>query len=681
MDKTQHTGYCLLTAFALLPAISHAQSTTPESDTTDSKRLETIVVEPAGEPEAPLPLGTAVSGKTLATTPGSAGDPLRSLQSFPGLAFTDDTEAEPAVRGSRPDDNYFEVDFVPAEYLFHAGGLISVFNADLVDSFSIYPSAYGPEYAGVTGGVFDVKLRDPKTDRFHTTLDIGILQSGLLVEGPINDSQSFYLAGRASYLDLVIGTQTDEDAEEGVTLVQFPKYTDYQAKYLWQVNDDAKLTFSANGATDDATIDIDETAEEVQTDPILVGRFQEESAFNQQSVVLDVRFSDDMSFKSAIAHSRGEEQFRIGGAGSISILSDKWFSRAQLDMTLADNHDLSIGGRVAYNDYEVDLDFNVPLCTEFEPDCTLTEAERIAVNIDDNATFLNFFVKDNWYVTDKLTLFPGISLQSDNALDKSFVEPRVALEYAVSDSLVLSAGAGIYHQLPYFDQFDDELGNPDLDYIESVQAVAGVYKEFGDGWNIKSEVYYKQLDQLVTGDEANRYANNGEGETIGFDTLIRKDLTDRFSGWLSLSVSGSTRTNKRTGEKFDFEFDQPFNASLVTSYKLSDKWRIGAKFWMHSGALFTPVTGSTPDEEIDGFFIPQYGALNSERFPDYRRLDLRLDRTVKRSKGRTFSTYIELLNALGSKNVSYYEYNADYSEREESEQLPPIVALGFKAEF
>lgn len=689
IEISSHQMVATLVAVLLTTGSAVAQDNPVESqpqgvaagDTNSPARLDTILVQPAGEPEPELPLGTGVSGKTLATTAGSAGDPLRSLQTFPGLVFIDDEEASPAVRGSRPDDNYFEVDFIPADYLFHADGLISVFNADLVKDFSIYPSAYSAEYSGVTGGIFDVSLRDPRNDKFHTTIDVSILQAGLLFEGPVTENQSFYLAGRVSYLDLLLSGQVEEEDEEGITLVQFPKYTDYQAKYLWDVNDKTTVTFQANGATDDLIVDVDETAEDIATDPIIVGRIRAEAQFNQQALVVDRVLGDSLSLKSAISHNKNEELFQVGGAGNIAVEADSWMLKSHLSASLGSDHDVTLGAQATRTDFSLDLDFNVPLCTEFESDCTLTESERLARSIVDTTTFGHVFIKDSWYITDNLTLFPGLTFQYDNYLDKSYVEPRLALEYALSDTLSLSAGVGLYHQAPDFGEIDEELGNDRLDYIESTQAVVGLHKKLGKGWDVKSELYYKKLDGLVTGDDELRFANNGEGETLGLDTLVRKELTNRFSGWLSLSVSESTRTHKLTGEQFDFEYDQPFNASLVGSYKLTEKWNVGAKFWVHSGALYTPVLGATPDAEIEGFFNPQYGELNSERFPTYNRLDIRFDRTVENAKGRRSSFYFDVLNVLGTKNTAYYEYNADYSERTETEQIPRIFAIGYKTTF
>lgn len=73
--------------------------------------------------------------------------------------------------------------------------------------------------------------------------------------------------------------------------------------------------------------------------------------------------------------------------------------------------------------------------------------------------------------------------------------------------------------------------------------------------------------------------------------------------------------------------------------------------------------------------------MNSERFSDYSRLGVRLDRTFQRKKGRTMSAYIEVLNILGNENVAEFDYSADYSAKETVEQLPRFVALGFKTTY
>ena len=650
-----------------------------QSAIADTAILAPIVVEDDEEPEAPLPLGIGISGNSLRTSAGAAGDPVRALQSLPGFNYASDEEAVPAVRGSRPDDNLFLTDFAPSSYVFHVGGAISVFNADLVKTFNIYPSAYGPEYTGVTGGVFDIELREPKTDKFHTTVDVSIFQAGMLVEGPLSENQSFYLAGRFSYLDLLLADQIPE--EDGVRIDQFPKYYDYQGKYVWKLSSDNKLTVQINGASDENAVFIDENSPEIDNDPIFAGTISEQTSFDEQAIVWDSNPSDLVSLKSIVSHGYSDEQGTFGGAGEIDVSADTWVLKSRATIMLGNDHDLTLGGEFRSAEADIDIDFSLPSCSEFEPDCILTGAQRLSTSESTTFDVYHAYIKDAWYLTDKLALFPGIAYRRESRFDKDILEPRLAAEYALTERTLISAGLGMFTQAPGYLESNAVFGNPDIENIKSVHGSLGIKHTFSDGWSVKSEVFYKALDNLVTSDDVLNYTNDGEGKTYGFDTLVRKNLTEKLSGWLSVSLSESRREDTRSGESFVFDYDQPFNVSLVGSYKINDKWTIGTKLWAHSGTPYTPVTGAQEDENTPGFFIPEYAAINSARLPSYQRLDVRVDRAFKTNKGRKINAWFELLNVLGKENAASYDYNSDYTEREIVPQLEGLFSMGFKASF
>jgi len=622
---TKNCAYPIL-VFTLCNLIS--VSVLAQNNTADVTELDEIVVEEQGEPETALPLGIGMSGETLRTAPGSGGDPVRTIQSLPGMTFTDDQEALPAVRGSRPGDNYFQADFAPLDYIFHVGGLISVFNTDLIESFDIYQSAYGPEFAGVTGGVFDIKLRDPKTDRIQTTVDISLLQTGVLIEGPITDTQSFYLAGRLSYLDLFLGDQIDE--EDGVKIEQFPKYSDYQGKYVWKPSEDNRLTLQINGAQDTAQIDIAEDAEDIDTDPVLAGNYLFDTLFHEQALVWDHNASDKLSFKTLLSHTFDKEEGEFGGVGNYEVEEEAFLLKGRASYSLNSQHDLIIGAEVEQGEADLDITAGLPPCGEFDSECLLTGVEQVTLSENIKYTISQGYLKDNWYVTDQLTLYPGVAFQSESIRDNQFIEPRLAAEYALSEKTILSAGVGQYQQRPEYLESSKEFGNPDLEFSNALHAQVGVQQFLSDGWSVKSELYYKSLDNLSTSDPVLNYTNDGEGHAYGLDTLIRKDLTDKFSGWASISLSEARRKDKRTGESFVFEYDQPVNVSVVGNYKFNKKWSLGAKLWAHSGAPVTPVIGAVKDTTRDDFYRPTYGKLNSERFPTYHRIDLRIDLPTKK---------------------------------------------------
>ena len=673
----------LLLPLCLLSPQGLAQAIEVNGEEPAVTELEEIVVEEEGDPEAALPLGLGLSGETMSTAPGAGGDPLRTLQSLPGLTYTDDEEDLPAVRGSRPDDNYFQTDFAPTGYLSHLFGL-SVFNADLIKKFNIYRSAYGPEFSGVSGGVFDIELREPKTDRLRGSLDISLFQAGALIEGPVGKDKSFYLAGRFSYIDLLIGDQLEDeepDEEDGFKIVKFPKYSDYQGKYVWKPTEVNKLTFQFNGANDTGAISIEEDADDVDTDPIFAGTTSLSQLFHEQALVWDHIATDRLSLKSLLSHSLSGDKGSIGNAGEFDLESDSILLKSHASYSLNDRHDVLFGGQFSRSDIDLDITFAIPNCGEFEVECFSTGVEKKTEKLNEAFTGVQAFVKDAWYVTERLTLYPGLAFHSEDYLDKQFIEPRLAAEYALSDSTLLTAGFGLYHQSPDYIVSSEVFGNPDIEYSKSVHAQVGVQKSLNHGWSVKSELYYKTLDDLATTDDELNYTNDGEGSAYGLDTLLRKNLTNKFSGWAAVSLSEADRTDKRTGESFVFDYDQPVNISLVGTYKYNKKWSFGAKVAIHSGASYTPVTGSTEDPDIAGFFRPSYGKLNSKRFPLYHRVDFRIDRTYLRKGDNTMGAYLEVQNLLGTKNAAGYDYNADYSERELETQTEGFVSVGFKATF
>lgn len=641
--------------------------------------LEEIVVEPEGEPEPRRPLGIGVGGETLRTTPGSAGDPLRSLQAFPGMAYTDDQSALPAVRGSRPEDNFFVADTVPVGYLFHAGGVVSVFNSDLIESFEIYSSAYGPAYAGGNGAVFDVRLRDPARDEFNAVVDISMLQAGALIEGPLSETSSFYLAGRFSYLDLLVADQLEE--EDGIDFIQFPRYSDYQGKYVWRPHKNTTVRVQATGAADEQELEIASDSTVIEQEPIFEGRHFDRTRFDEQSLVWEQGTGDRLRGISTISRANGSSRFQAGGAGRGNVTESSYLLKSDLVATLNEEHDIAFGGSLTRIEADLGLGLNDPSCTEFEADCQISGADRR--EIERNLTFNSFHahVQDSWYANDRLTLMPGLSFRADDVLDGRFLEPRLALEYELGDDTTLSAAIGQYHQLPGYLETDRDFGNPDLEHIGSRQAVVGFQRVFENGLDFKTELFHKRLDKLVTGDESTRYSNDGEGTAYGLDMLVRGAIDDRLSGWAALSLSRAERKNRRTEERFDFSYDQPFNISVVADYRITDEWRLGAKLWVHSGATYTPVTGAEPDDEIEGYYNPQYGRLNSKRFPTYHRLDLRVAKTLTRRSGNTTELYAEVLNVLDTKNVAYYDYSADYTERTAVGQLPRIAGVGIKMTY
>jgi hypothetical protein len=616
---------------------------------------------------------SSLSGAELARVPGSGGDPMRAIQSLPGVAMVSDDSSDPAVRGARPRDNAYVVDMLPVGYLFHLGGFTSVFNPNLIRRFNLSNAAWSPEYGNVVGAVFDINLRNPRTDRLGAELDFSLLGANALIEGPITSELSFFFATRRSWFDLV--TKRVDDKEEGVT-ASTPVYGDSQGRVLWTLNARNRLRLDFSSANDRLEYEVKAGGKTAQRDPILAGRGNEKVSYATAALVLETDFNDDTVNRVAVGQMQQRSSFRVGGAGSVKLDQDTAYMRQQLIYTGWKGHEISLGTTLDSRLIKADLDFNFGRCTEFDPNCDISTAPRLTTNQRARQNVFALYANDRWVLNTQWTATAGLRLSREAYIDRNAAEPRLGLEYSPLKSLTFSAGVGRHSQPPADEEAVAVVGNPRLKPVESNHVVFGVTHQLAQGWSWRSEVYGKTFDNYAVADPVLNYRNGASGTARGVELLVKKDaVNSKWSGFASLTLSRSRRKVDATGETFAFDYDQPVIATIVGNYKLNDRWQFGLKWSYHTGSPYTPVvsTGLYPDGRVR----PIFGGINSQRLPSYHRLDLRADAQVT----PRFSYYFELINAYNRKNIAGYSYSPDYRTREPIEQLPLLPSFGIKYKF
>jgi hypothetical protein len=617
---------------------------------------------------------TVITGKELVSVPGSFGDPLRGMQALPGVTTSSDEGSNPAIRGSGPNDNAYYVDFLPVGYLFHMGGMQSVFNADLVDNFNIYSSAFGPEFANVTGGVIDVQLRKPRTDRLGGKFNVSMLESDLLLEGPLSTDQSFYIAARRSYIDLFMS----DFQEDGVEFRQFPRFYDYQGKYIWNISPDHTLNLQASGAKDEMVLNLTNESEAVIHDPILAGNFSTIQEYHQQGVTLSSRISPRVSNRLGISYLTRTDRQQFTQLGHMAMAEHTYLLRNHVNLAAGNNHEVLVGVDYAYGKVKLDIDAPKTMGSDFTPPPDYTSSDRYTNNDSLHYYSLDLALKDRWKLRDNMTVILGGHATYEDYFDRYRFEPRLSAEYYLSRDVLLTAGWGKYHQLAQGHEIISNGGNPTLGYLEADHYVAGIEQQVKDGWSVRLEGYYKDLENLPVPHQPENYVNGGSGKAYGSELLIKKRRTTDWTGWLAVGYSKTERRNDLTGESFPFAYDQPLIINLVYEWNFTSKWTFGAKWRYQSGAPVTPVIGTYTDGT--GRLRPVYGELGSERLPAYHRLDLRFKRDYLFNTWK-MGAYLDIINAYSRENVSGYEYNADYTSRKKIAQMPFMPSIGIQVEF
>ena len=85
---------------------------------------------------------------------------------MPGVARTSLDQGEPILRGAalerEPD---VSSNGMPVPFLYHFGGLTSFMSSQAwLESVDLYPGNFSVRYGRVSGGIVDVKARDPESD-------------------------------------------------------------------------------------------------------------------------------------------------------------------------------------------------------------------------------------------------------------------------------------------------------------------------------------------------------------------------------------------------------------------------------------------------------------------------------------------------------------------------------------
>jgi hypothetical protein len=292
------------------------------------------------------------------------------------------------------------------------------------------------------------------------------------------------------------------------------------------------------------------------------------------------------------------------------------------------------------------------------------------------------YVEEIWEANRQLKLIPGMRAATLFGQSEPYLDGRLAARYSPFTGTTFKAATGTFHAYANPALLDPDFGNPNLKPQLAVHYVAGVEQQFGDGWEASIEGFYKDLSKLVAsyaGSEE-RYTNDVHGFSTGFELYLRKNFTNRLFGWLTYSFSRSRRAVPPEATLYLFQFDQPHVANAVVSYKLDRHWQFGARWQYSSGNPYTDIEGRV--FLIDkGFFVPVFSRdLYARRLPPTHRLDLRLDRTFVFDNWRLL-VYGEIWNTYMHQNLLGFNYNYDYTKREDIYSFPILPTFGVRGEF
>ncbi|MCG8607609.1 TonB-dependent receptor, partial [bacterium] len=304
------------------------------------------------------------------------------------------------------------------------------------------------------------------------------------------------------------------------------------------------------------------------------------------------------------------------------------------------------------------------------PDGDVLDPNAPSISIDEHydANRTGAYLEAELQLTRGFFLKSGIRADRHDLAHELVLDPRASLFYRLSSTSTLRASWGIYHQFAEPLLYAPIYGNPNLQSQKAAHYIVGYEKQLLYG-QARVELYYKDYNRLVIENEKLEFANTGHGYARGLDLFFKQGVLfqDKLNGWISYSFLQSRRLQTRDTRSGQVEelapssFDVTHNLTLVGKYTIGNRWSAGLTFRYATGRPFTPVVEAERDAQFN-FYTPFEGPVNSERLPDYHRLDANLSYFWPFENDYVI-LYLALSNVLNRKNVLNYDYSIDYSER------------------
>jgi outer membrane receptor for ferrienterochelin and colicin len=619
--------------------------------------------------ESPVSLRSIQIGE-IENSPGANRDISKVIQSFPGVQSTPAFRNDIIIRGGGPSESRFYLDGVEVPFINHfatqgaSGGPVGIINADFIREVNYYSGAFPANRGNALSGVLEFNQIDGNRDKLKFQATLGASEIAGTIDGPIGEKTTFVVSVRRSYLKFLFSL---------IELPFLPTFNDLQFKVRTRIDEKNDLTFIGLGAIDlfDLNLGIEDPDEQ------------------QKYILSQIPVNEQWSYSLGAVYKHYEEKSYQTYVASRSHFNNSAVKYLDNDYSSEDNKILDYFSEEIENKLRFenttrleDFKLNVGANLDFVNYKNATQQQRF---YNDEILNINYFTNLNmikWGIfgqvsrnvfNERLSLSFGIRADANN-YSKSMnnlakqLSPRFSASYNFTQKWSINFNTGKYYQLPSYTTLgfkeNDILVNKenDLQYISVNHFIAGLefrptttvqlslegfWKGYSDyPFSVKDSISLanKGADFGVVGDEEVVSISNGRAYGAEFQTRINS--TKGFNFNLSYTWVRSEFDDGQ-GNYIVSNWDSRHLLTLTTTKNLKRGWRIGGRWRFVGGLPYTPynLEESSLVEAWDKKGGPylDYSKLNSERFPAFHQLDLRVDKSFYLNK-LTAKFYIDIQN-------------------------------------
>lgn len=635
-------------------------------------------------------------------------DVLQTLQFIPGVQSPDETASGIHIRGGTPDQNLVVFDGIKMYNFAHYFGLISAFNPYITSDVKLYRSGTHVKYGNTVGGVIDINTDKKIVDQFSAGFGSTFTHSDFYIKTPLfHKKVGFVFSARRSITDIVdsytnnqfsdvvfqnnrISNGVNEDNPRIKNPINNYFYEDYVAKVIVEPNkknkflfsyiqnkNDLKFTGSIENRNENRTFEDD--LETVNYGFGANWQYGSKEKNLHKISLYNTNYKKEYNgFTKAISLRGGENNTTFFKKNSLSENALEYI----YEKFLTKHSRLEIGYQ--YNNYDVFYDF---IRDETNNPVISSPVEGTTYN---NALFSEYKLKNK-----KWLLNLGLRWQNFKGLEKSYLEPRLNVNYKINNYFNIKASTELKHQsISQIQDFREDslrglfskywnLSNKRLfPVLKSFQNSLGInFKK--NGWDLDIEIYDKHIEGVTLLFDENIKGKkyfSGRNTVRGLDVLLKKKW-NQYNTWVSYSISKSIYMfdDLNNNEAFDGSYDIPHYLIWSHNYTYKNyEFSLGWRF--RSGTPYSKkVIGKTVN--IDRIKI-EFEDFNANRLPNYQRLDFAASYNFVFNKKKAIrgKAGLTLQNILNRRNILNRDYlTAIGSNIQANQELNETdrISLGF----
>jgi hypothetical protein len=581
--------------------------------------------------------------------PNIGNDISRMVDRLPGIAAGDNTAAFHA-RGSRALDTSLVLDDLELYEPYHLLSFqapFSLIDARVADRVELLNGGFTADRGDRHGAFLDIATVTPQESP-RGEVEVGTLNSRLSYVAPVAGGQGAGLGSlRAWYPEAFLDT-----IELGAGERLHPRFGDAYGKFSWSAS--PRTLVSAH-----ALFSVDRLSWEETGEPD-----NEKVDANTDSGYLWARlmgvWRSDVTTTTVVSGGR-IERTRRGVASPDTgqvILDDRrkvsfYGLTHDLDWRVSPIH-LVRGGL-----YVRQLDSDYRYTADFEND---PGASR-SVILDPSGTSLGLYVAHRARISDGVSTELGVRWDRQDHTEDEQLDPRFNLVWRTGKRGDLRVAIGRFSQSQRIHELQVEDGETAYSSSETARSVELTFRrELPAALRLRVDAYYRELTDVRP-----RYENlyqpldlfpetsedrvmiaPDEARLRGIELLLSGDPAGPLSWWAS--YTWSTAEDRIDGDLVPRSWDQPHALKFLVGYEWNDRWNVSLAGTGHTGWPTTPATAVIDPDDGSIGIEPILSARNSDRLPDYARLDLKVRRSFAMARSR-LSLTLDVINLTDRENV------------------------------